>query len=260
MFKDTKDFKLGTWIQINNPEIVEIVGESSFDFVIIDMEHGNISEESAANLIRAAEVKKLYPIIRVPENNASTIMKVLDLGAKGVVIPHIETKTDAEKAVKAAKYAPIGDRGSCPCIRAGSHFIEDWSLFSKASNEVTSLILLVEGAEGISNFSEIVAVEGVDGYMIGPFDLSVSLGVPGEVTHPLVEQKLDEVSALAREHGKEIIAVDFSNNESAIIENLDKWIDRGSRILMTGIDKMLITQCIRNTSKIKDKVKGGVKL
>lgn len=260
MFKDTESRKLGTWIQFNNPEIVEIVGESSFDFVIIDMEHGNISEESAAHLIRAAEVKNLYPIIRVPENNASTIMKVLDIGAKGVVIPHIEKKEDAQRAVKAAKYAPIGERGSCPCIRAGSHFIEDWSSFSKASNADTSLILLVEGVEGISNFSEIVEVEGVDAYMIGPFDLSVSLGVPGEVTHPLVEQKLDEVTALAKQHGKEIIAVDFSRNESAIIENLDKWIDRGARILMTGINKMLVSQCIRNTSEIKHKVKGGVKL
>lgn len=258
IFANKDSIHLGTWLQINNAEVVEIIGNSEFSFVVIDMEHGNIWLESLEHLIRAAENAHLFPIVRVPENNASLILKVLDLGAKGLIIPHISSKEEAEKAVKAAKYPPYGERGSCPCIRAGGHMVEDWSSFAQKTNEEVKVILLVEGEEGISNFSEIVSVEGVDAYMIGPFDLSVSLGVPGQVNHPLVEEKLREVSQIIREHQKELIGVDFSKTESGIIDNLQKWQERGSRILMTGIDKWIFSQAVKATSSVINQLKGAM--
>jgi 4-hydroxy-2-oxoheptanedioate aldolase len=259
IFADKNSVHLGTWVQINNAEVIEMIGTSDFDFIVIDMEHGNIWLESVEHLIRAAENSNLYPIVRVPENNASLILKVLDLGAKGILVPHISSKEDAEKAVKAAKYSPLGERGSCPCIRAGRHMVENWSSFSRKSNEEVKVILLIEGEEGVANFHEIVTIPGVDAYMIGPFDLSVSLGVPGEVSHPLVEQKFKEVSEIIRKYNKELIGVDFSANESDIIYNLQKWRERGSRIFMTGIDKWIFSKAVKTTSSVINKLRGEIK-
>jgi 4-hydroxy-2-oxoheptanedioate aldolase len=251
VFNQKEVTRLGTWVQINNPEVVEIMGNGSFDFVILDMEHGNIWYESLVDLIRAAKLRDLYSIVRVPELNGPSIMKVLDLGANGIIVPQVSTKEQAQKAVSFAKYPPDGQRGSCPCIRAANHYVEDWGRFAKKCNHDVSVIILVEGPEGIKNFGEIVQTEGVDAFMIGPFDLSVALGIPGEVTHPLVEQKLDEVFALAKAYNKEIIGVDFSNNPIDAEANLKKWKARGSRIFMTGIDKWIFTGAVKQFSQFK---------
>lgn len=251
MFNDNS-LKLGTWVQISSPDIVEILGANGFDFVILDLEHGNIDFRTLENLIRAAELYNVYPIVRVPEYNQAQIMKVLDLGAKGIMVPQITSKEEVEQVVQAVKYPPIGHRGSCPCIRAGSHLVDDWERFSKSANKNISAIVLVEGVEGIENFEEIVSVENVDAFMIGPFDLSVSLGVPGEVNHKKIKEKLEEIISLAHQHNKKIIGVDFSSNETDIKENLRYWRSLGSNILMTGIDKLLLGQKVKSVTKIID--------
>src|SRR5699024_2209075 len=118
------NFSLGTWVQINSAEVIEIIGQSDLDFIVIDLEHGNISLESLENLLRAAEGSGLESIVRVNEINASLITKVLDLGPDGLVVPHIATKDEAEEVVQYAKYPPIGNRGSCPTIREANHWCD----------------------------------------------------------------------------------------------------------------------------------------
>lgn len=244
-------FSLGTWVQINNATVIEIIGQSGIDFIVIDLEHGNISLESLEDLLRAAKCSGLKVIVRVNEINASLIMKVLDLGPEGLLVPHISSKEEAEKVIQFAKYPPIGNRGSCPTIREANHWCDDWTSFMNISNERTKIIALVEGIEGIDNFSDIVRVEGIDFFMIGPFDLSVSLGVPGELSHPSIEEKLMEVIHEADKHGKELIGVDFSYEIKDMATNIKKWQERKVSKVMVGIDKMFITKILQEVGQLK---------
>ncbi|UOR11361.1 HpcH/HpaI aldolase family protein [Halobacillus amylolyticus] len=243
--------QLGTWVQINNSTVVEILGNSGFDFAVIDLEHGNISLETLEHMIRAAEVSSIKPIVRVNENNASLITKVLDLGPDGIVIPNISTKEDAVRAVNHSKYPPLGNRGSCPCIREAGHMNKDWNTFMKESNHNKTVIALVEGKDGINNFEEIASVEGIDFLMIGPFDLSVSLGIPGDFENPLIESKYNDLIAIARKYDKDIVGVDFSTGLEEIRRGIDKWKERDISTIMTGIDKLILSQVAKQISNLK---------
>lgn len=254
--KKKDNYQLGTWVQMNSSTVIEIIGQSKFDFIVIDLEHGNISLESLEQLLRAAECSGLKAIVRVYENNASLIMRVLDLGPDGVLIPHVSSKKEAEKAVQFAKYPPIGTRGSCPCIREADHWSNNWPEFMKKSNNDTMVVALVEGQDGIENFGEIVEVDGIDAFMIGPFDLSVSLGIPGQTTHPSIEETYSQVIEQTKKHGKELIGVDFSYDLQDIESSLGVWSNRGVSMIMTGIDKMFFTKIVQEVGELKIS-KGG---
>ncbi|WP_163969638.1 HpcH/HpaI aldolase family protein [Oceanobacillus halotolerans] len=245
------DFGLGTWVQINSATVVEIIGNSNFDFVVIDLEHGNISLESLENLLRAAKLSGLETIVRVYENNSSLIMRVLDLGPDGILVPHVSSKEDAVRVVQSAKYPPLGDRGSCPCIPEANHWTNDWTSFMEQSNRDTEIIALVEGQHGMNHFQEIIEVDGIDTFMIGPFDLSVSLGIPGDSSHPLIEEKYNSLIELVEKQGKELIGVDFSYEMKAIQSNIEKWRQRGVTRMMTGIDKMFVTKMMKEVGNFK---------
>jgi 2-keto-3-deoxy-L-rhamnonate aldolase RhmA len=243
--------KLGTWVQMNSPTIVEILGNNGFDFIVIDLEHGNISLESLEHLLRAAEVSSLEAFVRVHDNNPSLITKVLDLGPHGIVVPHITTREEAEMVVSFAKYPPLGVRGSCPCTREAQHMNNDWSVFMKKSNKEMKVIALVEGEEGIKNFESIASVEGINALMVGPFDLSVSLGVPGEIEHSLIEEKYSRLIDLTNQLGKDLIGIDFSEGVKGIEKGLNKWRNRSIKTIMTGIDKMIFGQSAREITALK---------
>lgn len=240
MGNEHERISVGTWVQINNPEVVEMAAISGFDFLILDMEHGNFDFPSLENLLRAAESHNVRPIVRVQENDPASIMKALDLGAKGVLIPQVATRQDAERAVQAAKYAPVGARGACPFIRAGGHLITQWEAHANQSNQQLQVIALVEGKEGIDNLEAIVATPGIDALMIGPFDLSVSLGISGQVDHPLIDQKFDEAAALAHRYGKTLFGVDFQTDYEGIKNKLLRWRARGVTTIVSGADKAVI--------------------
>ena len=250
-------FSLGTWVQINNATVIEIIGQSEMDFIVIDMEHGNISLDSLENLLRAAECSALEAIVRVNENNASLISKVLDLGPDGLLVPHISSKVDAQKVVQYSKYPPYGNRGSCPTIREANHWCDNWVNFMDKSNKETKIIALVEGTDGISNFQDIVQVEGIDYFMIGPFDLSVAMGIPGELSHPSIERKHKEVIQLTKKYGKELIGVDFSYDLNEIASSIQQWKQRDISKIMVGIDKMFFTKITQEVGQLKANIKGG---
>src|SRR5215211_7593517 len=120
----SKSIAFGTWAQMNAPEFCEIAGRSGLDFVIVDMEHGAFGIDSAVNMIRAVEAGGAAPMVRVPDAARSGILKVLDAGAAGVLVPNVDNRGVAEQIVSAAKFAPRGTRGACPCTRATAHGVE----------------------------------------------------------------------------------------------------------------------------------------
>ncbi|MGI6132281.1 MAG: HpcH/HpaI aldolase family protein [Bacillota bacterium] len=241
---------VGTWAQMASAEAVEMVGSAYFDFVVIDTEHGHFGLDTALHMVRAAEASGTAPLIRISEKNPTLILKALDMGAQGIVVPGVSTKEDAEMAVKAARYAPAGDRGACPYIRAAGHTARDWGKYATDANENSVVCLLVEGAEGAANFEEIVAVPGVDAVMIGPFDLSVSLGVGGQVTHPLVVEKLEQMAGIAKKNGVALAGVIFELAPARIKQDIERWMKLGSSVLMVGGDKMFLASAFRNAAEV----------
>ena len=240
MTEPVNKIRIGTWVQINNADIVECIAISGFDFAIYDMEHGNIDFPGLESLMRAGEAKGLQSVVRVQENCSVLIMKALDLGASAVLVPGISSAGDARFAVEAAKYAPLGNRGACPFIRAGEHTVKDWVTFSERMNKQTQLIALVESKQGAESLEEIIGTTGVDGLMIGPFDLSVSLGIPGNVSHPNISKTFDEAAQLAVKNGKEFYGVDFEANREGVEKMLPRWQERGITTMVTGADKVVI--------------------
>lgn len=142
---------MGTWAQMASPEFVELVGHVGFDFVIIDLEHGSFGIETAVNMIRAAEAANTAPIVRVASGSEWEILKVLDAGALGILVPGVSTAEQAKQVVRAAKYGPTGIRGACPATRATGHGAWAWSEYLRWANSETMVWLLVEGVEGIRN-------------------------------------------------------------------------------------------------------------
>jgi 2-keto-3-deoxy-L-rhamnonate aldolase RhmA len=169
----------GAWIYLKDPAVTEMIAEAGYDWVIVNMEHGNLNEDLAQALIVPLKGTKCVPIVRVFSKDSDLIKKVLDTGALGIMVPQIDTKQDAEKVVRAVKYPPQGIRAM------GYGRAERWGQkaesYYQQANDFTLVILTVESKEGISNIQEIVNVPGVDVVSPGTYDLSGSLGVPGQL-------------------------------------------------------------------------------
>jgi len=219
----------GPFLKFTDPAIVEIIGFAGFDFAIIDAEHGPISMENAQNMIRAAESVNLTPIIRVGNNDEALILRAMDIGAQGIEIPQINSKADAVRAVKSVKYSPQGERGVCRYVRAAKY----------SSNKETMIIAHIEGVEGIKNLDEILLVPGIDVVFIGPYDLSQSLGVPGEVNHPLVKEKMKEVVLKCK---KNKVAIGTFADD---IKTAKSWVSLGVQYMAFSVDVGILYEVSR---------------
>ena len=231
---------VGTWAQISSPDIVEMQGAAGFDFTIIDLEHGSFYFETAVQMLRAADAAGIVPVVRVPDKNTSVIMRILDAGAMGVLVPGVGSKSDAEEVVAAVRYSPLGNRGACPGIRAAGHFAENWPEFVAWSNENVLVWLLVEGTEGIDHFDEILEVPGINAIMMGPFDLSQAMGYPGQTSHPAVVEKLQMIVKKAQAKGIDMVVVPFARTPEDLRHELNSWLDMGCRIFTAGSDKRIL--------------------
>jgi len=182
---------LGTWVFIPSPDIMEIIGLAKFDFAVIDMEHSAITLQDAVSMIRAAESRDLIPLIRVTRLDSSYILRALDSGAHGIQLPHIETKEDAMETVKYVKYHPIGERGLATTTKGGGYTLESVGKHVKTENKSTLIVVSLESKESLDNLEKIIEVPQIDVIYIGPYDLSQSLGVPGEVDNPKVLKSME---------------------------------------------------------------------
>jgi 4-hydroxy-2-oxoheptanedioate aldolase len=182
----------GIFAGIPSPALIEMCGHAGFDFVIIDNEHGPAGIETTEHLIRAARCAGIIPVVRTLE---SEILKVLDIGASAIQVPQVNTAEQASRIVAAAKYPPLGRRGVAFSTRASGYGFFGGADFCRASNDGTSVIVMVESPEAISNLDRIVAVPGIDAIFIGPNDLSFAMGYQGDQKHPEVVATIDATIA-----------------------------------------------------------------
>ncbi|MHC4169045.1 MAG: HpcH/HpaI aldolase family protein [Planctomycetota bacterium] len=219
----------GPFSKTSDPAIVETLGCAGFDFIILDMEHGPNSIETVQNLIRAAQLSAMAPIVRVPSGDYEIIGKALDVGAGGVQVPQISCAEDVRAAVEHAKFAPRGMRGVCRFVRAAGYSSMKKADYFRRANEAL-VIIQIEGQAAIDNLDEILAVEGIDIVFVGPYDLSQSLGVPGEVEHPLVVEKMKEIVEVCL--GKNV----FVGNFTETVAQTEMWTAQGLRYMSYSVD------------------------
>jgi 4-hydroxy-2-oxoheptanedioate aldolase len=226
------DYLFGPFVRTTDPVITEIIGYAGFDYVILDTEHGPMSIHQAENLVRSAKLAGTAPMIRVRENSETMITRALDTGASGVQIPQINTAESANEAVQASKFYPKGYRGVCRFTRNAEYSrIPKEDYFAKA-NENTLVILQIEGMLGAKNVDQILEVQGIDVLFLGPYDLSQSLGLTGQVTHPKVLSVIEEITKKARDKGLAVGC--FADKKETIlmhkslgIQYLCSYIDTG---------------------------------
>jgi 2-keto-3-deoxy-L-rhamnonate aldolase RhmA len=192
----------GAMITFPAPAIVEMLGYMGFDWVLIDNEHGSITVDTAEDMIRAAELTGIAPIVRPVANRPEVIAPFLDRGAWGVQVPHVNTRAEAEAAVAACKYFPEGQRGIFSAGRPAEYGMGGTTQdYVTRANAETLVCLMLEEVEAIENIPEIVTVTGVDVLFIGSGDLSASMGLAGQQTHPKVQALMERGVKGIREAG-----------------------------------------------------------
>jgi len=228
----------GPFMKTGDAALVECAGHAGFDFVILDMEHGPTDFYHLQNLIRGAEAAGILPIVRTYDSSETAISKVLDLGAKGIQVPQIKSAEEAKEVVKAAKYYPEGERGVCRFVRAANYSSMPRNKYFGQANE-TLVIMQVEGKQVLHHLDKILAVEGLDILFIGPYDLSQSLGVPGQVSHPLVTDAISKIAKQTREAGV-VTGVFCDTLDAAAL-----WYKAGIQYLSYSVDMGIFTDACR---------------
>ena len=235
----------GPFMKTGDPAFVECAGHAGFDFVILDMEHGPAGFFDLQNLIRGAEAAGILPIVRTADCSETAIGKALDLGAAGVQIPQVRSAKQAREVIDAARFFPKGERGVCRFVRAaGYSSVPRDEYFEKANRAL--VILQVEGKEVLNSLDGILDVEGLDILFIGPYDLSQSLGVPGQVSHPVVVDAIRSIVERARRAGV-VTGVFCDTPEAASL-----WRQAGVQYLSYSVDVGIFTEaCSRIVSRLK---------
>ncbi len=239
---------LGTWTQIAAPEMVDLIGLNGFQFTIIDCQHGPFGIETAENLARAADANDIAVALRVSQNDPVEIMKALDAGIRHVVVPNVETADDAAKAVAATRFGPGGLRGACPCCRSGGHFIRNWQDYVQAEEDRTGAIALVETTEGHRNIAAICATKGLSAVMVGPFDLSVSMGFSGDWRHETVARAVTDIVGAAHAAGLTVIMPVFAPDQAECRALIDNWVAQGVSCFVIGSDKIIVAEAFAGWS------------
>jgi 2-keto-3-deoxy-L-rhamnonate aldolase RhmA len=232
----------GIYMAMNDPFIAMVVAKAGFDYLWIDLEHTSLGWRDAEAIIQAVSGTDIVPIIRVPWNRHYFIKRALDIGAKGVIVPMVNTRDDAHAAVQACRYPPQGIRGFGP-FKAAFYWGLDTKEYIRVANEEIMVIIQVEHETAIANIDEILSVEGVDVAMIGPMDLSASMGFLGQPTEPEVLAAIDNVVAAGKRHKVALGTLALSPDA------FKKCVEQGFQFLFVGSDVGILMQGVDHLRK-----------
>lgn len=218
--------QIGTWVTtIRSPQLPQILATAGFDFIYIDMEHSGFSIETVGELCSAAQAAGLVPIVRPPAKDPHLLARPLEAGAMGLLVPHVDTRQEAEAAVRAIRFPPTGERGFNTQTVHSGFAVADAEEYAAWAHQETLLIVQVESDRGIGNLDEILSVDGVDGAVVGRGDLSADLGLTGQTNHPEVLRRVEEMVDACLRHGK---------IPGLLVQDVDsakRWISRGVRLV-----------------------------
>jgi 4-hydroxy-2-oxoheptanedioate aldolase len=220
---------IGTLVQLPSPPVVEILAQAGFDWLLIDTEHGPIDTEKLQAMIRATTGTPATPVVRVANNLDWLAKRVLDVGALGVMMPGVNTAEQAQAAVRAVRYPPAGNRGFGPTFAAlrwgltGAEYVQQ-------ANDAVMAIVQIEHADAVARIDEILAVPGIDMALIGPYDLSGSMNLLGQVAHSDVQGAIDRVLKAANRAAVPVGIFGVTADE------INRYIAQGFRAILAGVD------------------------
>ena len=224
----------GSWVTLSHPLIPEILAPAGFDWLVVDMEHSSIGLNELYQLIISIEANSMVPLVRVGENNPNLIKRVMDAGSYGVVIPNVNNARDTKNAVNAVKYPPEGTRGVG--LYRAQKYGRNFEEYKKWLSEESVVIVQIEHINAVKNIDEIFTTPGIDAFMIGPYDLSGSLGRPGEFDDPAFVEALKKVNAAAERYN---IPAGF-HSVSSNPQEARRRIEQGYRFLAFSLDTILL--------------------
>jgi 2-keto-3-deoxy-L-rhamnonate aldolase RhmA len=240
MLKQKNKPQIGTWITLNHISIAEILSDAGFDWLCVDMEHSVTDYAEAQQLILAIQSKGLKAFVRVGENNIRIIKRVLDAGADGIIVPSVNSALEAKKAVDAVKYPPYGKRG-VGLARAQSYGFGFENYRDNKAKEI-KLIVQIEHINAIKELDAIISTDGVDGTFIGPYDLSGSMGKPGNWDDADVKEALMVYEQTVKKYDKwigfHVIQPDF--------ELVKEKIAKGYNFIAFSLDVLFLGTLVRN--------------
>lgn len=213
---------IGTFVMYPFDTGLEVMKHAGVDYAIFDLEHEQLTISEIVTMVRTSDACGMATMVRVPSvDDESTIKKVLDVGASAIMFPGINNADQARKAVTYCKYAPEGERGFCPFVRANSYGFFADSLSYKKVNEEVVVTIIIESFEGVKNLEEIVAVDGIDVVTLGAFDLSCALGIPGQVNDPRIMQAVRDCIAICEKKGKRLLVGAFKTEDMEKFKTLE---------------------------------------
>lgn len=240
--------------------MVELAGYLGFDFVFLDTEQSPPSPSGLEleRLIQAAEAADVTPTVRVADLNAALVNKALNLGARAIWIPHVESADEASRLVQYGKYAPEGDRGAAPIVRSARYGLTDFDTYRAQQNRDVLLIAIVESVKGIESIDEIASTPGLDMVCFGTFDLGISMGLSqadfyggggAGWVHPDLEDAGRRCVEACRRHGIYAATAAWSQ------ESAQRWVAMGYQLLLYGLDYALISRAFTALRDEVDQIK-----
>ena len=234
---------IGSWLTLNNPSIAEIMADAGFDWLCVDLEHSVIDYAENQQLISTIQSKGIKAFVRVGENNTRIIKRVLDAGVDGIIVPMVNTKKEAQKAIDSVKYPPIGKRGVglARAQKYGFGFEE----YKDDEADNIKLIVQIEHIDAINNLEEILSLDDIDGTFIGPYDLSGSMGKPGKYDDDDVKEVLQRYEDIANKYDK-LIGFHVVQPDYNIV---NEKIEKGYNFIAFSFDAMFLGTIIRKEIK-----------
>ncbi|MGE4293553.1 MAG: HpcH/HpaI aldolase/citrate lyase family protein [Desulfovibrio sp.] len=233
----------GCWVTLGHPLIPEILAPAGFDWLAIDMEHTSITLSDLLPLLMSTEANGMVPLVRLGENNPTLIKRVMDAGAYGIIVPNVMNAEEAQAAVRAVRYPPHGTRGVG--LYRAQRFGVGFEEYKRWLMDESVVIVQIEHIDAVRDIKSILTTEGVDGFMIGPYDMSGSLGRPGDFDNPEFKKALDEVILAARELN--VPAGFHSVPSDPALAGLRR--DEGYTFLAYGVDAILLGEAARGGMK-----------
>ena len=225
---------LGTITHLKSPTAVECIAVAGLDYVMIDMEHCPVDMSEVHACVTAADAARITPIVRLHELSRTAVLRALDLGAMGVVAPGVESAAEVQALIRYAKFPPLGERGYCMTRDGkwgyGEAYQGGLEGYFAHSNRETLLIPQCETVGCLEQIEEIAALDGVDGILIGPYDLSIAMGLPGQFAHPQFKAAVERIHNACKTNGK--IAIIFAGSEQDMQARLAEGFDN----LLIGLD------------------------
>jgi|YNPMSStandDraft_1061717.scaffolds.fasta_scaffold18818_1 2-keto-3-deoxy-L-rhamnonate aldolase RhmA len=233
---------IGAWITITDPTVARMFAQIGFDFLIIDLEHTAIHQESLQHILLMFEGTDSCPLVRIPWHDLVWVKWALDCGAEGVLFPNIRSAEEARRAVRLAKYPPQGERGFFP--RVASNFLTQLNEYLDGIHERIHVWIQIEDVQGVGNLDEIFAVDGIDAVLVGPADLSLSMGILGQWEHPRFLEALQTILAAGRRYG---IPVGYPADDSSA--HAIRRLKEGFQFVTAGMDSLYVQKAARETLK-----------